>query len=245
MSGSTPGSGEWDAMAAEYVLGTADARTALRVMQAVAIDPRVRDMVEAWEQRLYPLMMLATPEAPPPGLWERIEGQIAPPRAAIAAAAPKRFRLRFLWQGWAVGATLVAAGLAAVMVLPSQSPAPPAMMTVLLSDATQTAWTAEVNRDGGIHLAALQAAGGASINTAPPDDKVLQLWQLPPGATAPTSLGLVPRGQSQVSVERPAIAPVPGMLILISLEPKGGAPNGLPTGPVLFVGKLSPAGPQL
>jgi anti-sigma-K factor RskA len=232
---------ELDALASEYVLGTLDARTARLVAQALPSDLILADLVYAWEQRLAPLTALATPEAPPPDLWSRIEQAVAPANAPQRAA--KKSLFRFLWQGWAVGATIVAAALAAVTVLPSQ--APPAMMTVLLSDATQTAWTAQVNRDGGIHLAALQAAGGASINTAPADDKVLQLWELPPGAAAPTSLGLVPRGQSQVSVERPAIAPVPGMLILISLEPKGGAPNGLPTGPVLFVGKLNPAGPSL
>ena len=31
---------------------------------------------------------------------------------------------------------------------------------------------------------------------------------------------------------------VPDMLILISQEPEGGSPTGLPTGPVVFYGRL-------
>ncbi len=231
---------ELDALASEYVLGTLDARMAKRVADALPSHVALAALVHDWEMRLAPLTDLAVPEAPPADLWNRIEQAISPV-AVKPVVRPSRFRL--LWQGWAIGATIVAAALAAVTVLPARTP--PAMMTVLLSDANQTAWTAEVGRDGGIHLAALPAAGGAAVNTAPPDNKVLELWQLPPGATAPTSLGVVPRGQSQVTVARPAVAPVPGMLILISLEPSGGAPDGKPTGPVLFVGRLNPAGPAI
>jgi anti-sigma-K factor RskA len=69
---------------------------------------------------------------------------------------------------------------------------------------------------------------------------VLQLWALPQGATAPTSLGLIPP-EGRVTVTPSAISPEPGMLIEISLEPPGGSPTGRPTGPILFIGRLAPA----
>lgn len=67
-------------------------------------------------------------------------------------------------------------------------------------------------------------------------DKSLQLWALP-SSGGPTSLGVLD-GQAQMRLvandqqvrEAPALA--------ISLEPKGGVPEGGPTGPVLFSGRV-------
>ena len=73
---------------------------------------------------------------------------------------------------------------------------------------------------------------------------MLQLWALPPGATAPTSLGLIPAA-GQITVTPETIRPQPGMLIEISLEPPGGSTTGRPTGPVLFIGRLSRGGGEL
>ena len=73
----------------------------------------------------------------------------------------------------------------------------------------------------------------AALNAQPvPADKVLQLWALPQGATAPTSLGLLPGPDARLTVTPAAIRPEPGMLIEITLEPPGGSPTGRPTGPV-------------
>ncbi|MBK1662587.1 anti-sigma factor, partial [Paracraurococcus ruber] len=133
---------------------------------------------------------------------------------------------------WAFGASAVAAGLAVVLVL---RPAPePRLMTVLLTSRDQPAWLVEAAPDGAIRL--------ASLNPRPVEqDRVLQLWALPPGATAPTSLGLIP-AEGRLTVTPQAVRPVPGMLIEISLEPPGGSPIGRPTGPVLFIGRLTAAG---
>jgi anti-sigma-K factor RskA len=148
----------------------------------------------------------------------------------MVSPAPRR---RFgLWQGWAIGASAVAAGLAGFILL---QPAPePRLMTVLLTSRDQPAWVVEAQRGGALRL--------ASLNPQPVDpDRVLQLWALPQGATAPTSLGLIP-ASGEVTVTPGTIRPQPGMLIEISLEPPGGSTTGRPTGPVLFIGQLSAAG---
>lgn len=228
---------ELDALAAEYVLGTLDARMSAQVEAALSTDVGLAAMVGEWEAYFAPLTALARPEAPPADLWSRIERRILP------APAPNAVRPRFarLWQGWAIGASLAVIAMAAFMIVPK--PPEQHIMTVLVSDVNQTAWTAEVDSRGGIQLAALPAAGGAANNTAPDGGKVLQLWGLPPGGKAPTSLGLVPRGAGSVSIPTPAVRPVAGMLIMISLEPPGGAPGNAPTGPVMFIGRLTEAGP--
>jgi anti-sigma-K factor RskA len=226
-----------DAMAAEYVLGTLEAREAALVAAALPHDGALAEAVAGWEARLAPLVALALPEAPPPGLWDRIERALAPapdpaPPKGSAAAPPKGWWNRLLdpWRAGAIGATAVAAGLAALLVL---RPAPePRLMTVLLTDRDQPAWLVEADR-AGIRL--------ASLNTRPaPSDRALQLWALPQGATAPTSLGLIP-ADGRVTVSPTTIRPSPGMLIEITLEPPGGSPTGRPTGPIQFIGRLSAA----
>jgi anti-sigma-K factor RskA len=219
---------ERDALAGEYVLGTLDAHQARAVEQAMATDPDFRALVETWEARLAPLTALALPESPPPGLWERIEAALDGERPAAPAppvAAPPRF-----WRFWALGASAAAAGLAAMLLL-RPVPQPP-LMTVLLTQQDQPAWLVEAD-GGALRLAAL--------NPQPvPSDRVMQLWALPQGATAPTSLGLI-QTPERFSVTPTTIRPEPGMLIEITLEPPGGSPTGRPTGPILFIGRLLPA----
>jgi anti-sigma-K factor RskA len=130
-----------------------------------------------------------------------------------------------------VGASAVAAGLAAVLVL--RAPEPPRLMTVLMSQRDQPAWMVQAEGNA-IRLAALNPR-------EMPADRVLQLWALPQGATAPTSLGLIPASGS-FSVTPGGIVPQAGMLVEISLEPPGGSPLGRPSGPVLFIGRLTAAG---
>ncbi|WP_424811485.1 anti-sigma factor [Roseococcus sp. YIM B11640] len=215
---------ERDALAAEYVLGTLEAREAARVRALIETDAELAEAVAAWENRLAPLHALAPPEAPPPGLWARIEGSLG------LAAAPAQRGWRFPWPAFGLGASAVAAGLAAVLLL---RPTPePALMTVLLTSRDQPAWLVEA-QGGTINLAALNRR---EIEPG----RVAQLWALPQGATAPTSLGLVPE-TGRFSVTPQTIRPEPGMLIEITLEPPGGSPTGRPTGPILFIGRLAPA----
>lgn len=222
---------ERDALAGEYVLGTLDARQAAAVARALPTDQALRDAVAAWEARLAPLTALTVPEAPPPGLWNRIEAALPPIAAPVRRPLPARRGAGWLWRGWALGASAVAAGLAAFLVL--RPLPPPPLMTVLLTSTDQPAWLVEADPGGAIRL--------ASLNARPVQpDRVLQLWALPQGATAPTSLGLVP-ADGRITVTSATIRPEPNMLIEITLEPPGGSPTGRPTGPIQFIGRLGPA----
>lgn len=215
---------ERQALAGEYVLGTLTAAEA----EAVRNDPAMAAAVAAWEARLAPLYALMPQEAPPPGLWDRIERSLAGAPPARAAAQP---RAPWFTRFWAAGATAMAAGLAALML--TQAPPAPPLMTVLLTSQEAPAFLVEADRGGEIRLAALN-------NQPVPEGRVRELWALPVGATAPTSLGLVPP-DGRISVRPAAIRPAPGMLIEITLEPPGGSPIGRPTGPILFIGRLLPA----
>jgi anti-sigma-K factor RskA len=232
---------ERDALAGEYVLGTLDARSAARVAAALASDAALRGAVAAWERRLAPLSALALPEAPPEGLWDRIDAAIAPaaaPAAALAIARPAERRPRLaLWRIWAIGATLIAAAFAGVAYVP-RTPAP-GFMAVLVAGQSQPAFAAMVRPGGELHLAAMTSMAGSRPQA--PAGKQWELWGMPPGAKAPTSLGLIPMQGGTLNIATPAVRPQKDMLIMISVEPPGGSPTGQPTGPVVFFGRLMPA----
>lgn len=219
---------ERDVIAGEYVLGTLDQHSSEQVEAAMARDPNWAAAVAAWEARLGGLVDLAPPEAPPPQLWTEVEAALWP-----APAAPARKPSRF-WQSWAIGASLAAAALAGLAVMPRQTA--PQMQAVLVADANQPAFMAQVDAAGGLQLAAATSAGGVRPNAA--EGRSLQLWGLPPGATTPRSLGVLPRDAGIFHVASGQLHAVPDMLILISQEPEGGSPTGLPTGPVVFYGRL-------
>lgn len=235
MSGALP---DRDSRAAEYVLGTNNAAEAAATARDMAADPALSEAVAGWERRLAPLAALAQPEAPPPGLWSRIEAAISP---APARAAPRGAWRERLLQYWAGGATAAALALGAyVLVGVRTQPAP--LTAVMVTDRTQAAWSAVAERDGTIRLTAAAPVVGEEQPT--PAGRIMQLWALPPGAAAPTSLALLEPGQRRVTLPAPAVRPVAGMLIEITLEPPGGSPTGHPTGPVLFIGRLSQPGPD-
>lgn len=243
MSGSLPIPSDAEArelLAGEYVLGTLDARQAAAVAGALVGDPALEALVAAWTRRLAPLTRLAPPEAPPPGLWERIEAQLQIPMR-VAAVLPVSSRVSWLWRGWAIGASLSAAVFAGIALLPRVEK--PVYMTVLVSDRAAPAWIASADRSGGITLASVRPAFG-DAQAPTPDGRVMQLWALRPGDSGPTSLALLPRTPGLINIPAPALRPVPNMLIEISLEPEGGSPTGRPTGPILFYGRLIEAPPN-
>jgi anti-sigma-K factor RskA len=149
---------ERDEWAAEYVLGTLEAREAAELAARLPTDPALAAAVAGWEAHLAPLQALAQPEAPPPGLFRRIERSLDGPREPF----------RVPWGLFGLGASAVAASLALFLVL---RPAP--LMTVLLTGRDDAAFLVQADRDR-ISLAALNPRGI-------PEGRAAQLWALPEG----------------------------------------------------------------
>jgi anti-sigma-K factor RskA len=84
------------------------------------------------------------------------------------------------------------------------------------------------------HLALAQVSGGPAAA-----GRVYQLWVLKGGAK-PRPIGLLPNASRAAlditEDDARALAAADG--VAISLEPAGGSPTGLPTGPILFKGSL-------
>jgi anti-sigma-K factor RskA len=73
------------------------------------------------------------------------------------------------------------------------------------------------------------------------DPRAIELWLIPAGDTRPRSLGLIQAGQPIRLDIPPDLARrlTPDAALAVSLEPPGGSPTGLPTGPVVALGKLT------
>lgn len=222
--GGDPGE-EQDLLAAEYVLGVLDAAAAREVERRAEAEPALEAAIRAWEERLTPLALSVPPVPPPPALWERIAAGL--PRPASSGLG-RAWRSLPLWRGISVAALAAAAALAGLALLPP--PAGPDYVAALGPRGTTAPFVAEAQPGGALVVRAV-----APVTVAPGRD--LELWALAPGATRPVPLGVLPPNGARLTAPPPA----PGTQLLVSLEPRGGSPTGLPTGPVLYAGTLARA----
>ena len=222
-----------DRLAADYVAGTLRGAARRRLEALLPAHPHLRAAVHAWQARLIPLTLSVEPVQPPRAVWQRIEKRIA--GAAAAPAAPARTRLwerLALWRGVSAFATVAALGFAMLLAVPAPTEPPMVVVLSATSGAAQgvNTFVAGVSPDG----RAVVTRPIVPVSVQP--DRALELWAVPPQG-APRSLGLI--SEKSASVVQRGRVPAGTAALAVSLEPPGGSPTGVPTGPVLYVGKLT------
>jgi anti-sigma-K factor RskA len=232
------GDDDLDALAGDYVLGLLAGEERDRFERRMSADPAVRAVVDAWQERLMPLAATAPSMPPSPEVWQKLEatlGSRGVPRQRSAKARGRQggwWHNLPLWRGWALGASLAAAALAAWIVAAPEPAPEPRLLAVLTAASGEPTWILTVPESGGVlRTRALMAA--------PDGPQVQELWLLPAGG-GPISLGLLAGGQA-VWRELPddvAALVVPGAGLAVSLEPPGGAPGDRPTGPIVYTGRF-------
>jgi anti-sigma-K factor RskA len=221
-----------DHLAAEYVLGTLRGRARERFDALLRYDYDLRRIVAAWEARLSPLAAAAGEIAPPAHVWQSIARRTSGP-----ASADGRAGLSF-WRGLAVTSTAFALLLATFIGMTPRPEPPMAMVAVMNDDKGQPAlvvsWPPmKEMRDPHIRVKVVQQHPEMAPGTA------WEMWMLPGGKAAPVSMGLIGIDRDQVMKIKPALARKMGDAwgIAMSVEPAGGSPTGVPTGPVIFKGQ--------
>ncbi len=212
-----------DVLAREYVLGTLHGRARARFKRVVAASLPARRAVLAWEKRLAPLARAVAPVEPPPHVWAQIE-------TAIGSRAARPSRGAGLWRA-------LAAGLAALAVLVGgvylgQQRLEQAQYVAVIADQATPVWLLQAFTD---------ELRVSTINDRPvPVGNSYELWMVPGGGAPPVSLGLLPStGDRALPLDAQAHAVLAQTATLaVSLEPAGGSPTGLPTGPIVFTAPL-------
>jgi anti-sigma-K factor RskA len=247
-----------DLLAGEYVLGVLDAEQRRETQQRIERDPGFARLVAEWEHRLSPLAAEYGEAEVPAHVWPRIRT-----RLGWAAVDGGRARTDSVWQSagfWRLATGLAAAAAIAALAIgplglfrgedpvapgpiavePTPTPTPP------VEDPDAPKPVSTLTRDDGSPgwLASVDPAEGTVLMVPVPTSADAQgrepeLWLIPPGEK-PRSLGIV-------SIDRSHTVKVPdalryglakGAILAITLEPKGGAPQGVATGPIVAKGDV-------
>ena len=221
-----------DALAAQYVLGTLSRAARDRVARLARGNETVAAALRAWENRLLPLAESLPPVSPSERVWPAILGRIQGQRESSPIWANLG-----LWRGLTLAGFATAVALAVVLLTPRPETPIETLVVVLAGQDARPALVVSADRAG----RTLTVKAVAPVQ--PVADRVLQLWALPEQGN-PRSLGLIPATGAASRVLRLDL-PAPAGLALqnipalaISLEPQGGSPTGLPTGPVLYSGPI-------
>jgi anti-sigma-K factor RskA len=226
---------EDEGLAAEYVLGTLDSGERATVAARRLRESELDAAIAAWEARLAPLFEASPLLAPPADLWARIEAALGRAPAAVDLTGVLRARLA-RWRALAGGAGALAAGLAAALafVVVSRPVVPHQFVAVLQKspDAPAFAMTVDIDK---LEFSVRPVAATA------PEGKSYELWIIAP-QQAPRSLGVIDAstGGRRLGADP---AQVRDATYAVTVEPKGGSPDGKPSGAPVFFGKLVPVGP--
>ncbi len=231
-----------EAMAAEHVLGLLSPAEAAAAERLIASDAAFAAAVAAWRTRLSDLDQTVAPLPAGDALWARIHAGIASSAETARASAPvaEARRLSHLWNSlafWRGLAGVAIAAAAALLVTIGLTPSPqdqPAFVAVLTTDAGRPGAVMHAYADGRVTLIPLEIA-------PIPQGRSLQLWSISTAAPSPVAIGLMDQVRT-IRLDLRNLSPAQlRQRFAVSLEPAGGSPTGLPTGPVVMQGQMAPA----
>ena len=221
-----------DALAMDVALGALGREELRAAERRMRSDPAFRVLVEGWQATLSPLVEDVAPVTPPASVWESIEAEIAPvSRSIVAQPARAAWLTLGFWRGLAVGGVAGAALALAPVLLPGRPAAPPVLVATL------------AGTDGVPLIAATYDPARGSVVLAPATKrhdtgKSPELWVIE-GKNPPRSLGVIDIDNPNAHLSDRLKGLKPGSTLAVSIEPLGGSPTGLPTGPVVATGTLS------
>ncbi|MBQ0743001.1 MAG: anti-sigma factor [Pseudomonas sp.] len=244
MNTTTVLSEEEDLRLAEYTLGVLDADERKAVQELLASKLEYTQRVAEWHAYLAPMLEEIADESPPDYVWTRIRDGLGHRLAPQQAVSQASSRAVGTWDNLRLWRFFAAAGLAAslilavllVVMLPGQEGEPPAqsMLTAALElENGQVVYTATVDADRRI----LIVVPAAEVEL---EGRDAELWLIA-GDLPPQSLGVLPAdGAVRLVLPEELVALASAdSVFAVSLEPLGGSPTGLPTGPVVAQGVLA------
>jgi len=226
-----------DKLAAEYVLGTLHGKARTRFERLSLSNSLIQDRILYWETQLFPLHDSVKPMMPSAQVWENIVSRISTSRHKAESFWEKIGTWRAV--SFAMSLVIILTVMNVNLLKPIAPLTPESAIaqyvTVLATKDSQAAWIVRLYTDSG------KVTAQALKTTKPGLQKAFELWMLPGGGASPQSVGLMPSsGEKELVLSDPLMKVLLNTNALaVSLEPAGGSPTGLPTGPVLYTGALN------
>jgi anti-sigma-K factor RskA len=230
-----------DMTAAELALGLLDGEERTLALRRVLADRGFAAEVETWRGHLAQLFDLCPEVAVSGDVFGRVERSLDWPTTATVATAPRRW----VWPAMTGLSSIAAAALLLVLVTrtaPQPASVVPRPVATAPVPATMLVAAIAPAKGGAPMTAMYDPASGAMRVTAQAmadAQRSAELWVIA-GDGVPHSLGLLPTKGGPMPVNTANRARLAaGATLAVSLEPIGGSPTGLPTGPVVATGALS------
>lgn len=239
-----------DVLAGEYVLGVLDATERRAAEQRIDADAEFAAAVTQWQQHLMPLADEIAPVAVPERVWVRIRASLGldTPAPRAPTASPGFWESVRTWRwlsagGFATAAACMLTLMVARQPLPPQTPTPP--VATAPADTGIAMTSTLMQDDGKPGYVVLMDADKKRITLTPlagsrDSARVPELWLIPADGKA-RSMGVFDDAQARAARIPDALMPLlsDGALLAVTMEPPGGAPGGVATGPIVAKGGIS------
>lgn len=221
------------ALAGEFVLGVLPDAERRAAERRIATDPGFASLVAGWQTDLSVLDAQYEEQNVPPIVKSRIDAQLF---GNERQASGGLWASLAFWRGLSVASLILVAGIGAVTTglvpLNGTKTGGAPLIADLVGENAPISLVASFDPSNNT-LKIIPAAFGGEV------EKSLELWVVP-GDGVPVSLGLVPNDGGVIAIDKAISAEMKaGATLAISLEPAGGSPTGVATGPVIVVGALA------
>lgn len=218
-----------DVLAAELALGLIEGDDRIVALERLLAEPAFAADVALWRDRIGALALVSEAAPPRPHVLERIE-------ARLSDTSHPTVTRKWPWLTMGAGLGAIAASLAALFLMPAprivripvEQPAAPPLVAVLTPAEGETRPAVAAVLDRRTRTLRLTAT------IVVPGNRAAELWRIGTDGV-PHPLGLLEGEFVRVAADK---APEPDETIAVSIEPLGGSPSNLPTGPVIASGSL-------
>ena len=223
-----------------YMLGELDDPERARLEAHLASCGACQRELESMERTFVAMVEELPSQTPPPHVWDAIAArtgvQATSPHVRVEPPAPSRRTARPMWGALAMAAAVAIAATGVLWGWEQRQ----SYLDLRAEQAQITRWLTRPDIQARTFASADGAYGGTVLfqpdgralvvmrSDAPPR-RSYQAWGI--GADGAVSLGVLEDRTLEISAEG-------FQQIAVSLEPPGGSPTGLPTGPVVYTGPV-------
>ncbi|MCG8493085.1 MAG: anti-sigma factor [Sneathiellales bacterium] len=223
-----------DTLAAEYVLGVLDLKDRREAERRLQSDQVFASLVRGWENRFADLNDDIDAVEPPEHVKQALGDTLFSSSENNADVSKSFFwQTMGFWRGISVVAVLLAVLFGYLAFdKPDRKEDGVSYVASLSSKDNDHSYVTLFNEQTGEFIV-------RHISGTPPADKDLELWLIVQGEK-PVSIGLVGyEDKNKPAIPREFVQEFDkDILLAITVEPKGGAPEGVATGPIVAAGQL-------